>query len=363
MNRNLAVSYAAICALIIVFAVFASPVRAGDLLLFPSITSVHQSEQDSELAAKKFVPAVDAFYTNDFNQTRFLAEFLKSSQEAELERLEFGWRIMPGKTLWVGRFHNALSFWNTQMHHGDFLQTSLSRPTVANYEDEHGPLPAHISGVLLESSRTAGDSEINYMAGLGIGPTFDTTLQPLDLLNPDHPGKMAASFRLGYHPDAGNPNQFGAAIGYARIPFRNAQIDPVSNTLVDQVRQTVFSTFLNIENNNFHLMGELFYFDDRVSGFNNISSYGTISAYLQPEYKIGESGRTIVYGRIESTPNAAHDGYLSLLPEFSPHQWLVGLRYDLTPTQAVKFEAGRTTRQDTLQFNSISAQWSMVLPL
>ena len=64
-------------------------------------------------------------------------------------------------------------------------------------------------------------------------------------LNPDHPGKMAASFRLGYHPEAGNPNQFGAAIGYARIPFRNALIDPVSNALVDEVRQTVFSTFLN----------------------------------------------------------------------------------------------------------------------
>lgn len=363
MTRNLAVSKAAFCALTLLSAVFSSSVSAGDLLLFPSVTSVHQSQQDTELAAKKFLPAIDFFYTGEFSQTRFLAEFLKSSQEAELERLEFGWRILPGKTLWVGRFHNALSFWNTQMHHGDFLQSSLSRPTVANYEDEHGPLPAHISGVLLESSRTVGDSEINYMAGLGIGPTFDATLQPLDLLNPDHPGKMAASFRLGYHPDAGNPNQFGAAIGYARIPFRNALIDPVSNALVDQVRQTVFSTFLNLENNKFHLMGELFYFDDRVSGSNNISGYSTASFYLQPEYKLGESGRTIVYGRVESTPNAARDGYLSLLSEFSPHQSLVGLRYDLTPTQAIKFEAGRTTRQDTLKFNSISVQWSMVLPL
>lgn len=361
--RNLTVSYAAICALILLFAVFAGPVRAGDLLLFPSITSEHQSEQDTELAAKKFVPALDIFYTNEFNQTRFLAEFLKSSREAELERLEFGWRIMPGKTLWAGRFHNALSFWNTQMHHGDFLQSSLSRPTVANYEDEHGPLPAHISGLLLESSRTAGDSEINYMAGLGIGPTFNTTLEPLDLLNPDHPGKLAASFRLGYHPEAGNPNQFGAAIGYARIPLRNALIDPVNHVLVDEVRQTVFSTFLNIEKNNFHMIGELFVFDDRVSGAGNSSRYSTVSAYLQPEYKIGESGRTTLYARVEATPGAANDGYLSLLPEFSPHQGLAGLRYDITPTQAIKFEAGRTTRQDSLQFNSIGAQWSMVLPL
>jgi hypothetical protein len=361
--RNFIVSSSAFCALTLLFAVFATTVVAADLLLFPSITSVYQSKHDIELAAKKFVPAVDIFYSTEINQTRFLTEFLKSSQEAELERLEFGWRIQPGKTLWVGRFHNALSFWNTQMHHGDFLQSSLSRPTVANYEDEHGPLPAHISGFMLESSRTAGDSEINYMAGLGIGPTFDVTLQPLDLLNPNHPGKIAASFRLGYHPEVGNPNQFGAAIGYARIPLRNTLTDPVSNVPVDEIRQFVFSTFLNIEKNKFHLIGELFIFDDRVSGVTNTSRYSTVSAYMQPEYKLGESGMTTVYGRIESTPQAAKDGYLTLLPEFSPHQSVVGLRFDITPAQAIKFEAGRTSRQDGLEFNSISAQWSMVLPL
>lgn len=154
MSRNFIVSSAASCALTFLFAVFALPVRAADLLLFPSITSTHQSKADAELAARKFLPAVDIFYATEFSQTRFLAEFLNSSREHELERLQVGWHILPGKSLWVGRFHNSLSFWNTQMHHGDFLQSSLSRPAVANFEDEHGPLPAHISGFLLESSRT-----------------------------------------------------------------------------------------------------------------------------------------------------------------------------------------------------------------
>jgi hypothetical protein len=354
--RNFIVSSAAFCALALLFAVFALPVTAADLLLFPSITSVHQSKEDTELAAKKFVPAVDIFYATEFSQTRFLAEYLASSREKELERLQVGWHILPGKSLWVGRFHNAISFWNTQMHHGDFLQSSLSRPTVANYEDEHGPLPAHISGFLFESSRTAGDSEINYMAGLGIGPIFDVTLQPLDLLDPSKPGKIAASFRLGYHPEVGNPDQFGAALGYARIPVKNV-------SQFDEVRQTVFSTFLNVEQNKFHLIGELFVFDDRVSGAANTSRYTTVSAYLQPEYKLGESGRTTVYGRVESTPRAAQDGYLALLPEFSSHQLVAGLRFDITPSQAIKVETVRSHRHDGLEINSISAQWSMVLPL
>lgn len=361
--KSLGVSYAAISTLIILFATSTSSVWAGDFLIFPSITSVHQSQQDTELTGKEFVPAADFFYTNDFNQTRFLAEFLKSSQEAELERIQVGWGIMAGKTAWIGRFHNPLSFWNTLMHHGEFLQTSLSRPSISNYEDEHGPLPAHITGFMLESSRTAGDSEINYTADLGVGPTFDTTLQPFDLLDPHDPGKLAGSFRLGYHPEAGNPNQYGVAIGYAKIPFTNTVTDPVSNLLVDEVQQALLSAFLNIESDRFHLIGELFIFDNLVSGTDNSTKYTTVSGYLQAEYRVGESGRTTLYGRIESTPDAAKDGYLSLLPEFSPHQGVVGIRYDLTPKQALKLEAGKTTRQDSLEFNSISAQWSMVLPL
>ena len=365
MTRYLTFSYAAICPLAILLATFGNPARAGDLLIFPSITSIHQSEHDKEFGSRTFVPAVDFFYNGDFGQTRVLAEFLKSSRENELERFEVGWRILPGKTLWVGRFHNMLSFWNTQMHHGDFLQSSLSRPTVANYEDEHGPLPTHISGLMIESSRTLADSEINYMAGAGIGPVFDNVqkLEPLDLLNPNGSGKLAASFRFGYHPDAGNPNQFGAAIGYAKIPFSNAVIDPVSKASVSEAQQTVVSTFFNLEKNSFHLMGEVFFFRNRVSGVGNSSQYNTISAYVQPEYKVGDSGRTTLYARLEATPRAAYDGYLSLLPEFSPHQGLVGMRYYLTARQAVKLEAARTTRQDSLEFNSISAQWCMVLPL
>jgi hypothetical protein len=356
--RNLIVSSTALCALIVLPVISALPVEAADLLLFPSITSTHQSQPDAELAAKKFVPAVDIFYATEFSQTRFLLEYLASSREKDLERFQFGWHILPGKSLWVGRFHNALSFWNTQMHHGDFLQSSLSRPAVAKYEDRHGPLPAHISGFLLESSRTVGDSEINYTAGLGIGPIFNGTLQPLNLLNPQHPGKIATSFRLGYHPEVGNPDQLGAALGYARIPIVSS-IDPTIN----EVRQTVFSAFLNFEQEKYHLMGELFIFDHRVSGTVSTTRHTTVSAYLQPEYKLGESGRTTIYGRLESTPHAEEDRYLALLSEFSRSQIVAGLRFDITPAQAVKIEAVRSHRLDANYINLIGAQWSMVLPL
>jgi hypothetical protein len=361
LSRIFSVSSSSVCVQILLLAILSFPATAADLLLFPGITSAYKSRSDVELGEDKFIPAVDIFYSTDFSQTRFLTEYLASSREKELERFQVGWRILPGKTLWVGRFHNSLSFWNTQMHHGDFMQSSLSRPALANFEDEHGPLPAHITGFLLENSRTNGDSEVNYMAGLGIGPTFNVTLQPFDLLDPSRPGKVAASFRLGYHPEVGNPNQFGAALGYARIPVV-ASINPS----IYEVRQNIFSAFLNLEREKFHLIGELFIFNNLVSATTSTARHNTVSAYLQPEYKLGDSGKTTLYGRIESTPNAENDNYLKLLPEFSRRQIIAGFRIDITPSQAVKVEAGRSYRMDKVEFNpinTISAQWSMVLPL
>ncbi len=356
--RDIIVSLASFCTLIVLLVICTLPVEAADLLLFPSVTSTRQSITDAELPDKKFVPAIDIFYSTEFSQTFFLAEYLASSNENELERFQFGWHILPGKTLWVGRFHNAISFWNTQNHHGDFLQSSLTRPSIGNYEDEYGPLPSHISGFLLESTRTAGDAEINYTAGIGIGPTYNSTLHPLDLLNPQHPGKLAASFRLGYHLEVGNPDQFGAALGYARIPVINVM-------QINEVRQSILSTFLNIEKNKFHLIGELFVFQNRVSGLGSTTNFTTLSAYFQPEYKLGESGRTTLFGRLEGTPNAEKDQYLFLFPEFSRSQAVLGLRFDLTPSQALKIEAGRSHRLDINEknINIISAQWSMILPL
>lgn len=356
MIRKHVVLSAAYCALGLFAVGFATQAVAGDFLLFPSITLGHQSKPDAEKDVPSVLPTVDIFYSNEYQQTRFLAEFVASSEEKELERMQFGWHFQPGNALWVGRFHNPLSFWNTQMHHGDFLQSSLSRPTIANFEDDHGPLPAHISGVLFESTRTSGDSEIYYTAGLGIGPVLKGVLMPLDLLDPVQTGRVAGSFRLGYKPEVGNPNQFGAAFGYARIPVLTSL-----NPAIDEVRQSVLSFFLNLERDRLHFISEVFVLNDRVYTAGNFKRYSTVSAYAQPEYKLGESGRTTAYARVESTPNATNDGYLSLLPEFSPHQTFAGLRFDITPVQAIKIEVGDIHKQDGLQFQSISAQWSMVL--
>lgn len=342
---------------------FAAAAHADGLLLFPSLSYFDRyASDDPDIKAHEFVPALDIFYTANFDQFRFIGEYYASNREKEMERLQAGWRIMPGKTLWLGRFHNPLSFWNTELHHGNFLQTSISRPAIANYEDAQGILPAHITGLLLESSRAVDDAEISYAAGVGIGPTIETSssatrapfagLKAFDLLDPKHPGKIAAGFRLAYHPEAASANQVGASLGYARIEARD--LAPVT-----EVRQTVLGAFFTWEKQQLKFVGEAFALDHHVAGAANPSSRTVLSAYLQPEYRFNDS--LAAFARVEGTSRAA-DSYLALLPEFPVRRVGGGIRFDFYDSHAVKVEFNRDRHHHGAEFSSLSVQWSMIYP-
>ncbi len=55
-------------------------------------------------------------------------EFYVTPDERDLERLQFGFEFVPETVLWVGRFHQPASAWNTEHHHGHYLQTAITRP-------------------------------------------------------------------------------------------------------------------------------------------------------------------------------------------------------------------------------------------
>ena len=96
---------------------------------------------------------------------RLLAEALVSTRgDHEFERLQVGWTVSDETTLWLGRFHQPASAWNTSHHHGAFLQTAITRPWIERWEDEGGVLPQHLMGALLEDLQARG-GEMNGREG------------------------------------------------------------------------------------------------------------------------------------------------------------------------------------------------------
>jgi hypothetical protein len=324
----------------------------GDLLLFPAITGTYLNVPVPGLRENELMPEVNIFYSTDHERLRFLAEFLLNRDEHEMERLQLGWLVQPTATLWIGRFHNPLGFWNSEHHHGAFMQTTISRPGIIAFEDDGGVLPTHVAGLLAEGTLDRDGGSVNYAFGIGQGPNLESELEPVNILEFRNGGRLAASARLSYRPIDDSAVEFGGFAGYTRIP--------VAGGTIDETDQTVAGVFYNVETEKLRLVGELFYVSNRLTGSAPTSHADFTAGYLQAEYQVHPDWA--LFGRVEDTRGAKNDAYLDMIPEFLNARAVAGTRFEVARNQALKLELSRNERQDDARFNQVSLQWSMVYP-
>ena len=105
----------------------------GEFLLFPTLTGTHGKAM-MDHPQDELTPTLDAFYSASHERFRILAEYMASPHHKMMERLQIGWLPTASTTLWLGRFHNPLGYWNTEFHHGNYLTTTISRPSIVSFE-------------------------------------------------------------------------------------------------------------------------------------------------------------------------------------------------------------------------------------
>lgn len=247
-------------ALIAAWLLWAAPIVQAEFILFPSLTGIEHSglnphpdvlhsshaQKQSELEVE-----LDLFYSADKDRLRLLAEMLIAPDHTSAERLQAGWFGTPETTLWIGRHHSPLGYWNTQFHHGTYLQTSIKRPAISGFDDHGGVLPSHLSGLLVEGARTLeNDAAIDYAFSVGAATrqTSDGRLTAFDLFDPHGPHKPGSELRLGYRPDATATDVAGLFLGYSTIPSALSS--------VREIRQTIAGAFFNREQGRWRRNGE-----------------------------------------------------------------------------------------------------------
>ena len=67
----------------------------------------------------------------------------------------------------VGRYHTPINYWNTAFHHGQWLQTTITRPEMIQFGGR--VLPVHFVGALVEGAIPAAWLNLNYKGGVGNG--------------------------------------------------------------------------------------------------------------------------------------------------------------------------------------------------
>jgi hypothetical protein len=86
---------------------------------------------------------------------------------AEVERLIIRYDLNDFFKVSFGRYHTPINYWNTAFHHGQWLQTTISRPEMTQFGGSF--IPVHFVGTLVEGAVPAGGLNLNYNFGLGNG--------------------------------------------------------------------------------------------------------------------------------------------------------------------------------------------------
>lgn len=340
-------------------ALFAAPISAedrSDYLLFGNLTGTHNASVPTgvDLDHKDWEPAATFLYTRETEQLRLFTELHASKEgNGEIARLQAGWRFAPQTTLWAGRFHNPQGYWNTQYHHGTYLQTSISRPGIERFDDEGGVLPSHFIGLQLDGTRNIGaEGGLRYEAALGAGGVIDDEgLESPAFFMPQRSSKPTASLRATYTPVEGGPVSFGAFLGRNELP--------TDDLAVREITQTVYGAFGTLDFERGRLIGAV------TALYNELETTGTdtsgrfANAYLQAEYQATPTWTG--YGRIENSSGADNDPYLTLFPRYIKNQHVAGLRWDMYAKQALKLEYSHPEIAAG-SYEAVAVEWSVIFP-
>jgi hypothetical protein len=317
----------------------------------------HPREEDSWVDA-------DIIYGLTHDRFRVFGEYFITPEEHDLERFQVGYEVVPDTVVWLGRFHQPGSAWDTEHHHGRYLQTSITRPAIENWEDEEGLIPEHITGILVESRRPLGaESGLQISSGIGAGPanTIEGS-EPINLVG-NNPGRHGLSFsgRLAYLPDYIGTSSAGLLWGHDQLFVT----DPGAMAVLRSNHAVlgVYGAYANWSVEPWRFTGAGYYVDVQLDQPSPDASF--VSEYLQVERQMPH--QLTVFGRAEDSARMQRSRYVALFEEHTAgiditvRREALGLRWDYARRQALTCELSHTDSL-TQRANEVRVQWSAAIP-
>ena len=333
------------------------PPSRGEVLLFASAEGFKLDGSDTLDDSPDGVLTADVLASWTAGRFRVMGELFLTTEEQDLERLQFGWEIVPETQLWLGRFHQPGSFWNTRQHHGQYLQTSVTRPAIENWEDDSGVLPQHVEGALLESRLSLSQSRgLMISASAGIGPMFrDGLLEPNEVFDPrsDHRG-ASYGLQVAFLPDYSDNDGIGLVASHSEVMFGDS-VRPYGAAHIDL---DVAGIFFDFARGPWRATSTTYWIRSAFVETSGGPDDSFVSGYFQLQRRIGE--RFTVLGRVEASSGADRSAYVALFDDFVEQRNVVDLRWDFAKLHALTIELADT---NTLHdgYREYRLQWSAAL--
>jgi hypothetical protein len=240
---------------------------------------------------------------------------------AEVERLIIRFDQSDRFKVSFGRYHTPVNWWNTAFHHGQWLQTTISRPEMIQFGGKF--IPVHFVGGLVEGSLPAGGLNVNYQAGIGngrgnvisrAGDAGDNNARPAWVVN------------LFAKPDA----LFGLQVG------GSLYLDRVAAASGAEFDERITAAHVVWQREDPEVIAEIA--QVRHEQVNAALSASSLAYYLQTAYRLPWFGRTWKpYYRFEHLDIEAADPVFAGVPRLDGST--IGVRFDISMYAAIKAEA------------------------
>jgi hypothetical protein len=331
--------------------------------VFLAAEAFHGTGQTGRSDADPWLGA-DVVFGATEHQLRVFGELYLTSDEVDLERFQMGFEIVPETVLWFGRFHQPASAWNTEHHHGQYLQTAITRPFIERWEDEQGLIPQHITGAFLESRQSIGaSSAIQLSAGVGAAPTISQNqLDPIDLIGKDGgTNRLSVTGRLAYLPEYVGASSAGLLFGRDVLKVTNASAAAALQS--NSADLSISGAYIDWNEDPWRAIGADYYVEVTLDQATRSESFNT--GYLQLERQLPR--RFTIFGRVEDSARMQDSRYVALFQDhdgdidIALRRQAIGLRWDFTRRQAFTVELSHIVSL-TQKSNEVRVQWSAVIP-
>jgi hypothetical protein len=292
------------------------------------------------------VGSLDFYLTPNLGErTRALFELntkvgITGAVVTDLERVQLGYQLGDVGTIWAGRFHTPYGYYNTAFHHGQQISTSLRRARVVEFERTGGVMPAHTVGVWFAGANRFDFGRLYYDFYVGNSQRIgaDGFIDTNNAGNTD--GELIFGANIALAPEwTSDSLRFGITAFTAEIP--DAALPTQNRTQVNNLG--VYATYDTDRWENFI---EVYTFDneDLTGGTGRHSSD---MGFVQVGYR---TGRFTPYARYERASFDQADNYFAAQRFGTSYEReVIGLRYDLDLTSALKLEVGHTEITDRVQ--------------
>ena len=291
----------------------------------------------------QFVLHVVSELSERFN---FFAELSLSAKntefKAEVERVILKFTYNDYVKISMGRFHTPVNWWNNAFHHGQWLQTSISRPEMTRFGGEF--IPVHFVGAIVEGNIPSGPSHLAYLAGVGNG-------------------RAAVTSRGG---DAGDVNENRAVLlklfSRPARPYRlevggSYYLDKITRPGLEEFDEALSSFYVVWSSETPEIIGE--WARTEREGETSGERFDSTAWYLQAAYRLPFLDSMFKpYARYEKIDVA--DNEPVFITQTDRQGYLVGIRADISTFVALKTEFRHQRTEGNPYDDAFFAQVSFV---